>query len=445
MVWQGTCHLQQQQPGKRRQPGTPSGSEQSAPGGRPSPRAAGEEAPPSRQASLLRAILAGDELEEKAETVVQEVLERVKALDQSVHVLRRAPPELSGRLFASARGAEALGASPAHRRDEIRWVAQEIVDTMLDSVGEHVGSSTSGAAEPGLAPRQKPSELVTGGAAQADKSGEESWRDAELAASDTASLQSAVDQAATEAIGSVTSTLSSFVAAQFEPDFHCQFSEVLKLQDVVEGQGSARASEQQLPEASKTVKLPPLKNTANVSLVCGALAEESIQKAISRVQQLDAELADYARTIVQEVLKTAKKLEQEPKSEQTSEKLQPRKLLPPLRLPPPVSPLEEAGKFKKSSPNVLRPLPQAFTGRSPDQFSLLNKQGTNSASVSLSPQTIGICQEEWRERIFCLLGRHVCRSLTRSLTWLEQRTAQLTNNSPLHLEMCFTRITHLLL
>lgn len=43
-----------------------------------------------------------------------EVMERVKALDQSVHVLRRAPPELTGQLFARARGAEPLGASPAH-------------------------------------------------------------------------------------------------------------------------------------------------------------------------------------------------------------------------------------------------------------------------------------------------------------------------------------------
>ncbi|KAK2520580.1 hypothetical protein Q9233_011216, partial [Columba guinea] len=385
LLQQGVCRLQQQQPGKRRQPDTPSGSELSAPGGRPSPRTAGEEAPPSRQASLLRAVLAEDEeLEEKAETVVQEVLERVKALDQSVHVLRRVSPELTGRLFASARGAEPLGASPAHRRDDIRRVAQEIVDTVLESFGEHVGSSMSGAAEPGLAPRQKLSELVTGEAAQVGKSGEESWREVELAASNTASLQSALDQTATEAVGSISSTFSSFVAAQFEQVFCCQFSEVLKLQDVTEGQGSPRASEQQTPEASKTVKLPPLKNTANVSLVCRELAEESIQKAISRVQQLDAELGDYARTIVQEVLETVKKkLQQETKSEQTSEKLQPRKLLPPLRLPPPVSPSEEAGKFKKSSPTALPPLPRGAEqdARRPADGLQKPRDGTSGATA----------------------------------------------------------------
>ncbi|KAK4812581.1 hypothetical protein QYF61_009754 [Mycteria americana] len=261
-----------------------------------------------------------------AETVVQEVLERVKALDQSVRVLRRAPHEVSRRLFASARGGEPLDTSPVDRRDEIGLVARELVATVLESFGEHLVSSMSDAAEPGRAARQKLSELVAGRATRAGKSREARWREAELAASNRAPSQSSIDKTTQEAVESVSSTLSSFVASQFEQDFHCQFSEILKLQGVTEGQGSPRASQQPTPEASERAKLPVLQNAADVSRVSRELAKESIQKAISRVQQLDAELIGYARTIVLEVLETTKKkLEEQRKSKQQSEKLQPRK------------------------------------------------------------------------------------------------------------------------
>lgn len=308
----------------------------------------------------MRAPLAGDQgLKEMAETVVEEVLERVKALDQSVHVLRRAPREVSGRLFARARGAEPLETSPADRRDEIRLVAQEIVATVLESFGERLASSTSDAAEPGPAARQKLSELVAGRATRAGRSGEEGWREAEPAASDRASSQSSIDTRTKEAVESVTSSLSSLVASQFERDFGCPFSEILKLQGVTEGQGSARAPEGQIPEASKRAKLPvlqPLPNAAAVSRVSREIAKESIRKAISRVQQLDAELIGYAKTIVLEVLETMrKKLEEERKSKQKSEKLQPRKVLPPLSLPAIVTPSEEAGQFQEESSRPLLP------------------------------------------------------------------------------------------
>ena len=325
-----------------------------------SPKRAAEEAPNSRQPTLLRATLAEDpELKEMAETVVQDVLERVKALDQSVHVLRRAPHEVSRRLFASARGGEPLDTSPVDRRDEIRLVARELVATVLESFGEHLVSSMSDAAEPGRAARQKLSELIAGRATRAGKSREERWREAELAASNRASSQSSVDKMTQEAVESVSSTLSSFVASRFEQDFHCQFSEILKLQGVTEGQRSPRASQQPIPEASERAKLPvlqALQNAADVSRVSRELAKESIQKAISRVQQLDAELIGYARTIVLEVLETTKKkLEEERKSKQKSEELQPRKVLPSLSLPAIVTPSEEAGQFKEESSRTLLP------------------------------------------------------------------------------------------
>lgn len=318
--------------------------------------------PNSIQPMLLRATLAEDrELKEMAETMLQEVLGRVKALDQSVRILRRAPHEVSGRLFASARGAEPLDASPADRRDEIRLVAEGIVATVWESFGELLVSSTSDAAEPGPAGRQKLSELVAGRATQAGKSREERWREAEPAASNRAPLQPCIDKATKEAVESVSSILSSFVASQFEQNFCCEFSEILKLQGVTEGQGTPRASERQIPEASKRaklLKLQPLQNAADVSRASREIATESVQKAISRIQQLDAGLIGYAKTIVLEVVESMqKKLEAERKSKQNSEKLQPRKVLPPLSLPAVVVPSEEAGQFKEESSRTLLPPP----------------------------------------------------------------------------------------
>ncbi|XP_049653465.1 trichohyalin-like [Accipiter gentilis] len=320
LLQQAKCQ-QQQQLGKRRQPGMQSSSDKSALKGRPSAACAGEEVPNSIQPTVLRATLAEDqELKEVAETVVQEVLERVKALDQSVRVLRKAPHEVRGRLFASARRPKPLDTS-ADRRDKIRLVAQEIVANVLESFGEHLVPSTSEAAEPGPAGRQKLSELVAGRTSRAGKSGEERWREAELASSDRASSQSSIDKRTKEAVESVSSTLSSFVASQFEQDFRCQFSEILKIQ-----------------------------GAADVSRVSCEIAKESIQNAISRVQQLDAELIGYAKTIVLEILETVrKKLEEERKSKQKSEKLQPREVLPPLSLPAIVTPSEEAGQLKEES------------------------------------------------------------------------------------------------
>ena len=274
-----------------------------------------------------------------AETVIQEVLERVKALAQSVHVLRRAPREVSGRLFGSAREAEPLDACPADHRDKIRLVAGEIVATVLERFGELLASWTRAAAEAGPAARR--------GEAEVAASERASWRSAE------------VEQRTKEAIESVSSTLSSFVASQFEEDFCCQFSEILKLQGVREGQGSGRGWEEQLPEASKRAKLPvlqPLQNAAAVSRVSRELAEASIQKAISRVQQLDAELIGYARTIVLEVVATVrKKLEAERKGKEKSATLPARKVLPPLRLPAIVRSSEEAGELKEESSHTLLP------------------------------------------------------------------------------------------
>ncbi|GAB0206326.1 fibrous sheath-interacting protein 2-like [Grus japonensis] len=360
LLQQAKCQQQQQQLGKRRQAGTQSSSDTCAVEGRLSPKCAREEAPKSIQPTLLPAMLTEDqELKEVAESVVQEVLERVKAVDRSVHVLRRAPREVRRGLFASTGGAEPLDTSAVDRREEMRLAAREIVATVLESLGEHLVSSTSDAAEPGPAARQKLSGLVAGRATPAGKSGEERRREAELAASDRAAPQPSIGKMTKEAVESVSSTLSSHVASQVEEDFHCQFSEILKLQGATEGQGSRRALERQIPEASKRAKLPvlqPLQNAAAVSRVSCEIAEESIQKAISRVQQLDAELIEYAETLVLHVVETVKKkLEEKRKSKEKSEKLPARKGLPPLSLPAVVTPAEEARQFKEKSSRTLLP------------------------------------------------------------------------------------------
>ncbi|XP_042656671.1 uncharacterized protein LOC122154143 [Tyto alba] len=97
-----------------------------------------------------------------------------------------------------------------------------------------------------------------------------------------------------------------------------------------EGEGFPGASEQQSLEASKGAKLPvlpPLPNAAaaEVSQLCHTIVRESIQRAISRVQQRHAERTGYGRTVVPEVLGTGKKkLEMKPMPTALATSLAPR-------------------------------------------------------------------------------------------------------------------------
>ncbi|KAK4812744.1 hypothetical protein QYF61_018293 [Mycteria americana] len=266
------------------------------------------------------------QLEEVATTVVQEVLERVKApQDQSVCILRRAALGIRGRMWGSAGRAEPSETSAPDRRQEIGLAAKELVATVLESLGKRLASGTSEAWEPGLAARRK-EQPIAGGATRAGKSEEEKWGQAERAASNGASSQAALDQLTREVVDSVCCALESFVASRFERDSSCKYSEILELprgnvsnrqlqpsqvpfsrQGLEEGRGFPRASEQQSLEASKGVKLPvlqPLPNTtaADVCRLSRTIASESIHNAVSRVQQRHAERAGYARTIVPEVL-----------------------------------------------------------------------------------------------------------------------------------------------
>ena len=266
------------------------------------------------------------QLEEVAKTVVQEVLERVKApRDQSVCILRRAALGIRGGLWGRAGRAEPSETSAPDRQQEIGLAAKELVATVLESLGKRLASGTSEASEPGLAARRK-EQPIAGGATRAGKSEEEKSGQAEIAASNGASSQAALDQLTREVVDSVCCALESFVASRFERDSSCKYSEILELprgnvsnrqpqpsqvpfsrQGLEEGRGFPRASEQQSLGASEGVKLPvlqPLPNTtaADVCRLSRTIGSESIQNAVSRVQQRHAERAGYARTIVPEVL-----------------------------------------------------------------------------------------------------------------------------------------------
>lgn len=126
------------------------------------------------------------ELEELAERVLEEVLERVKELHPAVHVLRRAPLAISGRLLASARRAEPSEASPPDLQQEIGQVTREIAATLWDRLGKRWVCSPSDTSEPRLLARRR-QQLVAGGATRAAKSGESRARHAEVAGNDGAS------------------------------------------------------------------------------------------------------------------------------------------------------------------------------------------------------------------------------------------------------------------
>ncbi|XP_074965039.1 uncharacterized protein LOC142064255 [Phalacrocorax aristotelis] len=286
----------------------------------------------SRAASQQQAATEAQKLEEVAEAVVWEVLQRVKApRAQAACVLRRAAQGIRGSLCGSAGGAEPLETSPSLCQQEIGRVAKELVATVLESLAKALTSSMATACEPGPAGRRK-ERPVAGGATRAE---EEKSGQAETAASDGASAEASLDKLIREVVDGVCCTLESFATSQVERDPSCKYSNSLELpgrnlskrqaqpsqapfsrQAVEQAQGLPRASQQQSLEASKGPKslaLQPLPNrvAADASQLSGTTAGESIQNASSGVQQHHAERAGYATTVVPEVLATAPKFERE--------------------------------------------------------------------------------------------------------------------------------------
>ncbi|XP_071311608.1 fibrous sheath-interacting protein 2 [Agelaius tricolor] len=191
-------------------------------------------------------------LEELVETVVYRVLEKLKIpRDQHVSFLQRVARGIRGRLLGCMR-AELLDTSLDHHQ-KMEVMAKELVATVLEILGDRLASSTSKAAEAGVAAKWEDLPLA-GRATQADKSKD---------TADRVLSKTSLDTLTREVVESVHYTLESSVTSQFEQDTGCEYTEILELpggnvsnrqvqssqtcprQGMEAGQGFPRASEQQ--------------------------------------------------------------------------------------------------------------------------------------------------------------------------------------------------------
>ncbi|KAF4802401.1 hypothetical protein TURU_025921 [Turdus rufiventris] len=142
--------------------------------------------------------------------------------------------------------------------------AKELVASVLEILGDRLASSTSEAAETGVAARWEELPLA-GRTTLADKS-----KDIKTATADRALSQTSLDILTREVVENIHRTLESFVTSQFEQDTSCDYTEILELpgenvsnrqlqppqtlprQGMEAGLGFPRASEQQ----SLKAKLP---------------------------------------------------------------------------------------------------------------------------------------------------------------------------------------------
>ncbi|XP_025041228.2 uncharacterized protein LOC102446450 [Pelodiscus sinensis] len=259
-----------------------------------------------------------------AENVVKDVFMRVQDLDHSVRILKKAPIEISERLFCSKfKRTEPPGTFQKDFQKEIGLVAREIVAIVFDNFHKCLASSISTA--PGSTSRVSKSEKKKG--AQSDSPVYD--RHISLAS---------IDKMAKATVESVIFTLESFVAFQFKHDFKCKFSEIVKLP--VENRSGAQhkpflrplstqvakeievSFEHTVPGTTSKRTLPtlePFHSFPDLSRVSSMITRESIQNAICQVQRLHSELSIYAKIAVTKILEIIKwKPEKEPSHRETS-------------------------------------------------------------------------------------------------------------------------------
>ncbi|XP_030430083.1 fibrous sheath-interacting protein 2-like [Gopherus evgoodei] len=249
-----------------------------------------------------------------AENVVKEVFRRVKDLSASVSILKKAPIELSERLFCSSfKRTEFPETFHKEFQKEIGLVAKEIVATVFDNFHKCLVSSIAMASDQEPVIRRK-DQVPARRTSRISKTEKNKIMQAELPAYDPTVSSFTIDKIAKETVESVVFTLESFVAFQFKHDFKCKFSEIVKLP--VENISSA----QQTPFLSKRT-LPTLEqfqSSSDVSRVSSMITKESIESAIIQVQGLHSELNIYATIAVNDVLEIFKrKLEKEISQRQT--------------------------------------------------------------------------------------------------------------------------------
>ncbi|XP_027574905.2 uncharacterized protein LOC113986927 [Pipra filicauda] len=205
-------------------------------------------------------------LKELVETVVLRVFGKLKVpQDKRVNFLKNAAQGIRG--TSSGMRAQPLE-TPQDHCQEMETVAQELVATVLEMLGDHLESQAS---DQGAAASLE-EQPVDGGATQADKSEE-----AETATSHRACLEACLDKLTGLVVKNVRNLLKSMVASQFGRDSSGEHTEILELpkgqasniqpepsqtlsskQGMEARRGFPRASERRRQEASKGTKLPPL-------------------------------------------------------------------------------------------------------------------------------------------------------------------------------------------
>ncbi|TFK04381.1 Fibrous sheath-interacting protein 2 [Platysternon megacephalum] len=275
-----------------------------------------------------------------AENVVKEVFRRVKDLSDSVSILKKAPIELSERLFCSSfKRTEFPETFHKEVQKEIGLVAKEIVATVFDNFHKCLVSSITMASDQEPVIRRK-DQVPARRTSRVSKSEKNKIMQAELPAYDPTFSSFTIDKIAKEAVESVVFTLESFVAFQFKHDFKCKFSEIVKLpvENISSAQQtpflrplsthianeievSSKAFEGEMPGTTSKRTLPTLEqfqSSSDVSRVSSMITKESIESAIVQVQGLHSELNIYATIAVNDVLEIFKrKLEKEISQRQT--------------------------------------------------------------------------------------------------------------------------------
>ncbi|XP_064247801.1 uncharacterized protein LOC135282179 isoform X2 [Passer domesticus] len=229
-------------------------------------------------------------LEELVETVVYRLLERLKIPEnQHVSFLERAAWGIRGRLLGCMRVELSDISLDYHQKMEV--MAKELVATVLEILGDHLASSTSKAAETGVAAKWEELPLA-GRATQAAKSKD---------TADRALSQTSLDTLTRQFVESVHYTLESSVTSQFEQDTGCEYTEILELP-------GRNASNRQV-QSSQTVP--------RQSMEAGqGFPRASEQQSLKAMLPASAEGAGYAKTmepedcaVVKEILERKKNLE----------------------------------------------------------------------------------------------------------------------------------------
>ncbi|XP_063028173.1 uncharacterized protein LOC134426817 [Melospiza melodia melodia] len=232
-------------------------------------------------------------LEELVETVVYRVFERLKIpRNQHGSFLQRVAQGIRERLLGRRR-VELLDTSLDHHQ-KMEVMAKELVATVLEILGDRLASSTSKAAEAGVAAKWEDLPLA-GRATQADKSKD---------TADRVLSKTSLDTLTREVVESVHYTLESSVTSQFEQDTGSEYTEILELpgghvsnrqvqssqpcprQDMEAGQGFPRASEQQSLKAmvkenlerKRSLKSTALANTSEIRTMSNRIADSVLER-----------------------------------------------------------------------------------------------------------------------------------------------------------------------